>query len=239
MIPEPCKYTPDVSFVNVTFFNISAFVNSWKRCQPCFNGAQKRTAFKEMAHHRNSQNHKRCQKATFSLYRLAPGNAALGITPSYVPVPADVSLHVGTQGGMWSCQGCPREGEEPDVSPQSVPSPPALMLSEATICFSCCSGSCLVFPCCRGRSAQGEASPLRDLSRSAGWIPSAVRTSHLLGFPGPLYCPKLVLAFPCHYRNLTKDPENGYGKSPLRTFYLLALALPITTASRPSRWSPR
>lgn len=77
MIPEPCKYTPDVSFVNVTFFNISAFVNSWKRCQPCFNGAQKRTAFKEMAHHCNSQNYKRCQKATFSRYWLAPGNAAL------------------------------------------------------------------------------------------------------------------------------------------------------------------
>lgn len=117
MIPEPCKYTPDVSFVNVTFFNISAFVNSWKRCQPCFNGAQKRTAFKEMAHHRNSQNHKRCQKAAFSLYRLAPGNAGFRIAPSYVPVPADVSLHVGTQRGTWSCQGCPGEGEEPDVSP--------------------------------------------------------------------------------------------------------------------------
>lgn len=96
MIPEPRKYTPDVSFVNVTFFNISAFVNSWKRCQPCFNGAQKRTAFKEMAHHCNSQNYKCCQKATFFLYWLAPGNTVLHIVPSYAPLSADdVSLHMG------------------------------------------------------------------------------------------------------------------------------------------------
>lgn len=141
--------------------------------------------------------------------------------------------------GRGAARAAPGKEKNQMCPPQSVPFPPALMLLEATICFSCCSGSCLVFPCCRGRSAQGEASPLRDLSRSAGWIPSAGRTSHLLGFPGPLYCPKLFLAFPCHCRNLTEDPENGYRECPLRTFYLLALALPFTTASRPSRWSPR
>lgn len=123
MIPEPCKYTPDVSFVNATFFNISAFVNSWKRCQPCFNGAQKRTAFKEMAHHFSSQNYKCCQKASFSLYWLAPGKTALCIAPSYVPLPADVSLQAGKQRETWSSQGCPGEGRgqspaEPDVPPQ-------------------------------------------------------------------------------------------------------------------------
>lgn len=119
MIPEPCKYTPDVSFVNVTFFNISAFVNSWKLCQPCFNGAQKRTAFKEMAHHCNSQNYECCQKATFSLYWLTPGNAALCIAHSYVPVSADVSLHMGTQRAMQSSQGCP--GEQEGQSPREPP----------------------------------------------------------------------------------------------------------------------
>lgn len=123
MIPEPCKYTPDVSFVNATFFNISAFVNSWKRCQPCFNGAQKRTAFREMADHFSSQNYKCCQKASFSLYWLAPGKTALCSAPSYVPLPADVSLQAGTQRETWSSQGCPGEGggqspAEPDVPPQ-------------------------------------------------------------------------------------------------------------------------
>lgn len=127
MIPEPCKYTPDVSFVNVTFFNISAFVNSWKRCQPCFNGAQKRTAFKEMAHHCNSQNYKCCQKATFLLYWLAPGNTVLHIVPSYMPLSADdVSLHTSNaeMGGElpglhWERRRALRPGE-PHVSPQPL-----------------------------------------------------------------------------------------------------------------------
>lgn len=119
MIPESCKYTPDVSFVNVTFFNISAFVNSWKRCQPCFNGAQKHTAFKEMAHHCNSQNYKCCQKATFLLYWLAPGNTVLHIVPSYVPLSADnVSLQMGNTerdvelpGLPWGRRRAERPGE--------------------------------------------------------------------------------------------------------------------------------
>lgn len=127
MIPEPCKYTPDVSFVNVTFFNISAFVNSWKRCQPCFNGAQKRTAFKEMAHHCNSQNYKCCQKATFLLYWLAPGNTVLYIVPSYMPLSADnVSLHMGNTerdvefpGLHWRGRRAERTGGQ-HVSPQPL-----------------------------------------------------------------------------------------------------------------------
>lgn len=211
MIPEPCKYTPDVSFVNATFFNISAFVNSRKRCQPCFNGAQKRTAFKEMAHHFSSQNYKCCQKASFSLYWLAPGKTALCVAPSYVPLPADVSLHVGTQRETWSSQGCPEEGGgqslmcphshpgQPDVEQEGVwglmlPRPRSLPVAKrqpegcthlprageqakhtfptgtdnavwGNNMFSCSSCSCcLVLPKFRGDSAQGEASPLGDLS---------------------------------------------------------------------------
>lgn len=118
MIPEPCKYTPDVSFVNVTFFNISAFVNSWKWCQPCFNGARKHAAFKEMAHHCNSQNYKCCQNATFSLYWLAPGKAALRIILSYMPVSADVSPRGHTEREL---PGLPWEGERQSPREPGVP----------------------------------------------------------------------------------------------------------------------
>lgn len=153
----------------------------------------------------------------------------LRIAPSYVPVSADVSLHVGTQKGTWSSQGCPREGggqspREPGVPPwpawTGTHLPRAGEEAKPTFptgtdavwgydMFSCSSGSCcLVLPRCRGNSVPrySEASPFRDLSWSAGWIHSAVRSSHLLGFPGPLFSPRLFLAFLCRCRNLAEDP---------------------------------